>query len=249
MSTWRILSWPFRWIIVKTDEHPDFVTAIGTFVIAVFTIVLAVVGHRQLSAIRDQLTETQKEFRFTQRAQIVLGNQTGTMMEIAYFNGKPKVVVYMRNEGSNPAHDVVPDFKVLTAAPTKPETLQYMFLHPHPERGIFGPTWGSNIPFVSYLPLTLDQATATEAGTMQMRVVGRITYWDDFNTYCIPVGTVYFLDPPRFEPYGIPPKSAICHPTTESEVFSVTPQGGPGLQFRYPIGEIPVDTPQAQGTP
>jgi hypothetical protein len=189
------------------------------------------------------LTETQTEFRASQRARIVLGNELGIPMEIKDFGDKTKIVVYLRNDGRVTAHDVMVKIGPEIAPPAN--TFLYSSMNPPSGRVEIGPTIGSGEPFTAYLDFDRASANLVRNRTKVLRVVGRITYSDEFDkNYCEPIGFLFFHDPDRFEAAFVPNKNAICSPQPpEEDVFSVNAQGDPGVAFRLRVGEAPYYQP------
>src|SRR5712671_4254335 len=112
---WRCL----RYCVEVADKHDGFMTFLATVAIAVLTYSLVRISDSQWGTARNQLLEAQQEFRFTQRAEVVVGNEYGISMELKQFREKTKLVIYMRNDGHSPANDVVGKFAVLFASPDK----------------------------------------------------------------------------------------------------------------------------------
>jgi len=214
-----------RWL---TSRPSDFWTASATVAIAAFTFALIMTSYYQLREVRT-------EFQEIQRAQMILGNEKGQIAELLESNGKVYVVVYLRNGGRTPAHEVVTDVLPEFAPPTT--TLFYAKFNPPSSHFRTGPTIGAGQPRLVYVQLD-KPIDKIKTGALHLRIVGRVQYWDGFGMYCDPFAVIYNPDPPHFEPTLFPPREAVCNPATaESEEFSMSPEGGEFVIFNIRVGE------------
>jgi len=230
IATWHVIAWPIYWLFRKSRQYPEAMTAFATFWIALFTIVLA-------GTAIQQWRESDREFRTTQRAQMVLGNERGVLMELKDFGDKTKLVIYMRNNGLTSAQDVTDTCAVIYAPPAF--TLQYNKLFPAAGTFETGPTVGHDVPLATYTDIDKTVASEVKNGQLKMRVVGRMAYRDQFASYCEPFSADYETDPSRFEVSWTPPADAVCKPnSTDSETFSLAPDGHHiGVTFHLQRGE------------
>lgn len=188
------------------NKYNAAITAIATAVIAVFTIVL-------VWSTMDQNDESRREYRATHRAHIIINIEAADFEE---FDGKAFVVIPMRNDGGSPATEVIEYFAPLFVPPNK--HLDYAKLRY--ATGTFNPglSIGQGQSHKFYGVITKQQETAIKNWTLGFRLVGRITYWDDFGPHCEPYAAQFVggnVGPPHFEALFVPPISAVCNPAPE----------------------------------
>jgi hypothetical protein len=214
------------WCIRQADAHDGFMTFLATVAIAILTYSLVTISNAQWGTTQNQLLEAQREFQFTERAQVVVGGENGELLELKEFGPTTKLITHLRNDGRSPANNVVCKFFVMLVAPNQPQTFHYSALNPAPNNFDYGPTLGAGFPLLIYLDLPTSKIALLREGKLGMRVVGRISYFDKFSSYCEPFGAVYLRDPPRFETEFVPPASAVCDPKSpDSETFSIVGTG------------------------
>lgn len=200
----------------------------------------------QTSIFQSELSETQKEFRASARARMIIGNEKGVPVELQDFGNKTQIVMHLRNDGHAAAHDVQIKFAAEVAPPDT--TYQYSALNPAPGHYETGPTIGQGEPFDAYLALDQIAVTLVRNRTKGLRIVGRIIYWDEFGDYCEPIAYVTVPDPFRFESLFPPPADSVCSPQSfEGEVFSVNTDGTATVKFTLRKNEPPFhNAPQSQ---
>jgi hypothetical protein len=223
-NVWRGIARPIA-------DKPEFTTAFATLWIALFTIVLAIATIRQGC-------EARREFQAVERARVILNNGFGQMMELKDFGDTVQLVVYLRNDGRSAAREVVPKIALFRVQDGQQASAIYASKFNSPPHFDIGTTIGGGEPFIFYVPIPSEQAKRVRAGVEGFRVVGRISYWDDFGTYCEPFAAVYFRNPPRFDPLFIPPAQSVCNSRSKDSETFIYKNSTPTVQFHLAPGEI-----------
>jgi hypothetical protein len=216
------------------NDYANLITAISTVFIAAFTIRLWITSISQWQTLQNQLNESSKEFAATQRARMVLGDETGRILELGETGHDHAFIkIFLRNEGHTPAHEVVVEIWPIVAPPDM--AFRYPDLN-RPNGFLTGPTIGEDVPFNSHIPIDRKEEEAIKAGNSVLRVAGRIRYWDDFGSYCEPFAAIYinvgmtdFIGTPEFLPALAPPMA--CRSGPYGEIFRLSADKEPMITF------------------
>jgi hypothetical protein len=210
--------------------------------------IIAIVG---LIILFLALLETRHEFQTSQRSQIVFGDESGVPVQLENPSGQvTNLVFHMKNVGRGVAREVVFRFALESAPPDLTITYSKVLYPPAP---LFDPgvEVAAGESYTLYYRISKTKSfDDVETEKRVLRVVGRVTYRDDFGEYCKPVAWVYFLNPSRFQQELVPPKEAVCSPiSTDQETLTADPSKRT-FQVRFHLSEPLSETaPQPMPVP
>jgi len=196
-------------------------------------------GQDAAKAAQDSNVQAAKEFAATERARMVVGNEKGTLAEFQNVDkDTTNLVLFFRNDGHLPAQNVLDVYATLRVVRGQSTAYRYAELNPAP--GLFqsGPTIAGGEPLVGYTALSRKDAELIVQSKEALRLIGRITYADDFGSYCEPFALVSEWKPFRFEPALLPPTKGVCQPNSpDMETFTFDQSGNFAVGFNLQGGE------------
>jgi hypothetical protein len=188
----RIVTWPIRSMWARLHDS-NFITAAATFIIAAFTVVLAITSYEQWDILQRQAAPY-----------VSIGTSQGIAMELAGSLGSTKntVGVFFHNAGQGPAFRFWVNAWSSEAPSPAPISLQHLerwknLRTGEPAELTSGPTLSGGGTTEVFLmgPYTLTAAEVQELllGRKLLRVEGTFEYCDAFGNYTCQTFSAGFL--------------------------------------------------------
>lgn len=138
-----------------------------------------------LSETRRQADIADKAHKAAQRASVSLGLSDGKFIDFVALGSQLRVVLYFRNYGGTTARNTNIDIR---AAVTTPTATGAVVTFPPVPRGRFPIEVGPDIPpdfqHTEYLTPSANFREIIDAGQAAVTLIGRLSYADEFGSYC-----------------------------------------------------------------
>jgi hypothetical protein len=160
----------------------------------------------QLTAMQASNTQNERVFQATQRAAVYLGLPDGKFAEFASQREKLQVLLYFRNYGGQTARDTIVEAWPIATSVDHPSYMVKVppFPAPRPNRG---PDLPPGFPSTSALSTPDLTQSLVETGQIDLKVMGRISYRDDFGSHCDSFSADYI---PTLKSFSLTSTDVLC---------------------------------------
>jgi hypothetical protein len=160
-----------------------------------------------------------KTYRATQRASVSLGLSDGKFVDFVTLGGQLYVVLYFRNYGGTTARSTKIDIQSAITTPTSVGAV--VVFSPVPKKGYFpmevGPDIPPNFQHAEYLIPSANFQEVIGAGQAIVTLVGRLSYVDEFGSYCHTFSLYYKPEVPTFRLRGA--RDGLCDGNAHTILF------------------------------
>lgn len=150
----------------------------------------------QLDAMQASNAQNERTFQATQRAAVTLGLPDGKFIDFTVRGKKLRVALYFRNYGIRTARStIITVVPVITSAQAPSGVLNFSPVAPRPSNpAAVGPDIPPGFQHTEYLTSSVNSRKTFDIGKISVKLVGRITYQDEFGFHCETFSAAYDHD-------------------------------------------------------